>query len=74
MIDAIVVSKYEIDLEQILDDVSVSKKHYFIENEDETVAVIPADEYVILHEIYEEWIQTRAPYLTEDPIHPIEEE
>jgi hypothetical protein len=74
MIDAIVVSKYEIDLEQILDDVSVLKKHYLIENEDETVAVIPADEYVILHEIYEDWIQTRANYLTEDPIHPIEEE
>jgi hypothetical protein len=66
MLDALVVSKYEIDLEQILDDVAVNKKHYFIENEDETIAVIPADEYVILHEIYEDWIQTRASYLTED--------
>lgn len=67
MIDVLTVSKYEVDLEQILDDVAVNKSHYFIENEDETVAIIPADEYVTLHEIYEDWIQTKPPeYLTED--------
>ena len=64
MIDVLTVSKYEVDLEQILDDVAVNKSHYFIENEDETVAIIPADEYVTLHEIYEDWIQTKPPEFT----------
>jgi hypothetical protein len=61
MIDVLTASKYEVDLEQILDDVAT---HYFIKNEDETVAIIPADEYLTLHEIYEEWIQTKPPEFT----------
>lgn len=64
MIDVLTASKYEVDLEQILDDVAVNKTHYFIKNEDEVVAIIPADEYLTLHEIYEEWIQTKPPEFT----------
>lgn len=64
MIDVLTASKYEVDLEQILDDVAVNKTHYFIKNEDEAVAIIPADEYLTLHEIYEEWIQTKPPEFT----------
>lgn len=64
MIDVLTASKYEVDLEQILDDVAVNKTHYFIKNEDETVAIIPADEYLTLHEIYEDWIQTKPPEFT----------
>jgi PHD/YefM family antitoxin component YafN of YafNO toxin-antitoxin module len=59
MIDITAVSKFEVDYDQVIEDVAVNKQHYFIKTEDEAVAVIPAEEYLTLVDIYESWISER---------------
>lgn len=59
MIDITSVSKFEVDYDQVIEDVAVNKQHYFIKTEDEVVAVIPAEEYLTLIDVYESWISER---------------
>lgn len=58
MVD-ITVSKFEVDYDQVIEDVAVNKKHYFVKAEDEVVAIIPAEEYLTLIDIYDSWISER---------------
>lgn len=52
----VTLQQLEADFDAILDDVEVNKEFYRIQSEAGDVMMIPYDDYVVLRETYEEWV------------------
>ena len=52
----VTLQQFEADFDAILDDVVVNKEFYRIQSETGDVMMIPYDDYVVLRETYEEWV------------------
>jgi PHD/YefM family antitoxin component YafN of YafNO toxin-antitoxin module len=52
----VTLQQLEADFDAILDDVTVNKEFYRIQSETGDVMMIPYDDYVVLRETYEEWV------------------
>lgn len=55
--NVITIKEFEERFEEIIDDVSINKKHYCVQIEDgKDVMVLPADVYYAFQDIYEDWL------------------
>jgi PHD/YefM family antitoxin component YafN of YafNO toxin-antitoxin module len=52
----VTLQQLEADFDAILDDVVVNKEFYRIQSETGDVMMIPYDDYVVLRETYQEWV------------------
>jgi hypothetical protein len=52
----VTLQQLEADFDAILKDVEVNKEFYRIQSESGDVMMIPYDDYVVLRETYQEWV------------------
>lgn len=53
----ITVEQLEVDFEAIIDDVSLNKQYYRIQSPQGTLMLVPHDEYEVLKEVYQDWVE-----------------
>jgi PHD/YefM family antitoxin component YafN of YafNO toxin-antitoxin module len=52
----VTLQQFEADFDAILDDVVENKEFYRIQSEENSVMLIPYEEYEVLKETYQEWV------------------
>ena len=52
----VTLQQFEADFDAILEDVETNKEFYRIQAENGDVMLIPYDEYVVLRETYQDWV------------------
>jgi hypothetical protein len=52
----VTLQQLEADFDAILEDVEVNKEFYRVQSEAGDVMIIPYNEYVVLRETYQEWV------------------
>jgi hypothetical protein len=62
----ITVEQLEADLEAIIDDVADNKQYYRIQSPLGTFMLVPYDEYEVLKEVYQDWVE--EPTIDPDPL------
>jgi PHD/YefM family antitoxin component YafN of YafNO toxin-antitoxin module len=52
----VTLQQFEADFDAILEDVEANKEFYRVQSEAGDVMLIPYDDYVVLRETYQEWV------------------
>lgn len=62
----VTVEQLELDFDAIMDDVAENKQYYRIQSPSGAFMLVPYDEYEVLKEVYQEWVD--EPTINPDPL------